>query len=133
MAFGGDITSITYNNPEVGSGVFKPKAGEGNTYDLGGMRYVDDVNSKTSDGTGIWTQNNKMGFFQVLIANDMNVNKDAEKIVALHRSTSDTLWTFTVVNGCTYRGKGRPVGDVAPDVDKATVSLKVNVEELEQV
>lgn len=133
MAYGGDIKEITFNNSEVGSGIFKPKAGEGNTYDPGGLRNVDDANAITSDGTPIRTKNMKRGFFQVLIANDMNVNKDIEKLAELAASTAPTTWTFTVINGITYRGVGEIVGDIVGDVDKATVPLKVDGAEFKQI
>lgn len=124
--YGGDIKEITFNNPEVGSGVFKPKTAEGNTYDPGGLRNVDDKNSVTADGERIVTKNMTIGFFQVLIGNDMNVRKDMEKLIALAGTLSKTTWTFTIINGISYRGEGDVVGDLTADIDKATIPLKVS-------
>jgi hypothetical protein len=133
MAFGGDIKEITFNNAEVGSGIFKPKAGEGNTYDVGGLRTADDTKAITADGELIVTQNMQAGFLQVLIANDMNVRQDLEKAASLAASQSRTTWTFTCVNGITYRGVGVVAGDLSGDIDKATVPLKVVCPEWKQV
>jgi hypothetical protein len=130
--YGGDVTDITFNNSEVGSGTLKAKSGEGNTYDPGGVRNTGEGNI-TSDGTRIQTKNMKPGFFKVLIANDMNQNKDAEKLVALAKSLAPTTWTFTIINGKTYRGVGDVMGDIQPDIDKATVSLHVEAAEFKQI
>ena len=47
---GGDISEVTYNHSVIGSGVFYPKAGEGNTFDPGGIRNSDDASG--IDGSG---------------------------------------------------------------------------------
>lgn len=133
MAYGGDITDVTFSNSEVGSGSFKAKAGEGNTYDTGGIRVADDAGSVTTDGTMIVVKNRKLGFFQILIANDMNVRKDLETMSKLAASLSPTVWTFTCINGKTYRGSGEVVGDHTGDIDKATVPLKVQGPEFKQI
>jgi hypothetical protein len=125
MAYGGDIIEVTFNNSTVGSGVFKPKAGEGNTYDTGGVRTNDDTKAVTSDGEGIWTQNMQMGFFSITVANDMSVRRDLEKAALLSAATTPTTWTFQVINGAKYRGTGMLVGDLSGDVDKATLVIKV--------
>lgn len=133
MAYGGDIKEVTFNNANIGSVSFKPKAGEGNTYDLGGVRTADDNSGITADGEAIWTQNMKMGMLQVLIANDMNVRKDLEKLADSAAALVETTVTFTVINGVTYRGKGMVVGDLIADIDKATVPVKINVPQFKQI
>lgn len=133
MAFGGDIIEVTFNNNLVGSFTFKPKAGEGNTYDLGGIRTMDDNKSITSSGEGIYTQNNQMGFLQVLVANDMNVRKDLENLAKSAAALVETTVTFTVINGVTYRGKGMVVGDLTADIDKSTVPVKIAVPKFAQI
>lgn len=125
MAYGGDIKSLTFNNDEVGSGIFKPKAGEANTLEPGGLRSNDDTSAITSDGELIVTQNMKAGYVQILIANDANVRKDLEKASQLAGSSKDTTWTVTLINGAIYKGKGIVVGDLLADLDKATLPLKV--------
>lgn len=133
MAYGGDISEVTFNNSEVGSGTFKPKAGEANTFDPGGIRTMDDNKAITSDGEPIWTQNNQMGFFQILIANDMNVRKEVEKLAQIAASATPTTWTVSMLNGAVYRGVGYMVGDITADVDKATVPLKVAAPKFKQI
>lgn len=125
MAFNGDILEITFNNPDVGQGVFFPKAGEGNTYDLGGFRNSDDANGIAGNGEIIVTKNQVRGFFEAVVANDMNGRRDAENMAKLAASTKLTSWTFTVINGSVFGVSGVPVGDIAPDVNAGTFTIKV--------
>jgi hypothetical protein len=129
--YGGDIIEVTYNNSEVGSGTFRPKAGEGNTYDVGGFR--NDASAITGGGESIITKNRKPGFFQVLLSNDMNNQKDVEKLADLAKSTQPTTWTFQVANNKIYRGTGVVDGDIVADIDKATVPLKVTGPQFKQI
>lgn len=94
---------------------------------------MDDNKSITADGQPIWTQNQQMGSFQILIANDMNTRQDIEKMAALAASGTPTTWTVTIINGTIWRGVGYIVGDIVGDVDKATVPLKVAVPQFKQI
>jgi hypothetical protein len=132
MTVGGDIKEVNYQNDEVGSGLFKPKAGETNTLNIGGYRNEDD-GAITTDGELIVKKNLKPGNFQIGIANDMNVRKDVETMKALAASTKDTTWTITHVNGKIYRGVGIITSDIETDMDKATVPLKVVAPEFKQL
>lgn len=125
MAVGGDITEITYNHPTLGSGTFFPKSSESNSYDTGGFRSKDESNGIDGSGAVIDTMNRVRGFFEATVANDMNNNQDLEKAVALASSPVPATWVFTVINGKSYTGTGKPVGDLNADVDKATFKLKV--------
>lgn len=125
MAVGGDIVEITYNHPELGSGSFLPKANEDNTYDLGGIKTNDDANMVDGAGNPIWQKNRKLGFFQVVLANDQNQREDLEKIAALSAHVVPADWTFSIINGVTYGGKGKPVGDITGNINQATTPLKV--------
>jgi hypothetical protein len=60
-----------------------------------------------------------------VIANDQNVRNDAQVIADLQASSEEADWTFEVLNGTVFGGKGKPVGDVKPDINAATVALKV--------
>lgn len=122
---GGDIEEITYNHPTLGSGVLRPKAGEDNTYDLGGIRTNDDNAMVDGAGEPIYSKNRKMGFFQCLVKNDQNTAQDLEKIVALAADPEPADWTFSVVNGAVFGGKGKPVGDLNANINQATFTLKV--------
>lgn len=125
MAVGGDIIEVTYNHPTLGSGTFFPKSSEASTYDTGGFRSKDEANAIDGSGTPIDTMNQVRGFFEVTAANDMNTSKDIEKAAALAASPVPATWTFSVINGVSYSGTGKPVGDLSGDVDKATFKLKV--------
>lgn len=133
MAKGGDIIEITFNHSVIGSGTFFPKAAEPGTYDLGGYRSKDDANSIDGSGASIDVMNRVRGFFETTIANDMNIAKDAEKIAELAASPIEATWTFTVINGITYSGDGKPVGDIIPDIDKGTLKIKVAGSKFKQV
>jgi len=125
MAVGGDIIEVSYNHPTIGSGVLFPKASEGNTYDTGGFRSKDEASAIDGSGTMIDSMNRVRGFFEVVISNDMNSNQELEKMVELATSPVVASWVFTCINGVSYRGDGKPVGDLQGDVDKATFKLKV--------
>ena len=125
MAVGGDILEITYNHPTLGSGTLFPKAGEDNTYDTGGFRSADDASAIDGAGVMIDTMNRVRGFFEVMIANDMNTNLELEKMVQLASSPVPATWVFSVINGVSYKGAGKPVGDLQGNINKATFTLKV--------
>jgi len=126
MAVGGDILEITFNHPTLGSGTFFPKSSEPSNYDTGGFRSKDEAAAIDGSGTPIDTMNQVRGYFESTVSNDMNTNLDLEKAVALAESPVPAIWTFTVINGVSYSGSGKPVGDLMGDVDKATFKLKVS-------
>lgn len=125
MAVGGDIIEVTVNHPVLGSRVFFPKANEGNTYDTGGIRTEDDADSVAGGGEMIWKKNRKAGFFEVVLANDQNTREDAAFIAQLAAEPAEGDWTFSIINGTVYGGKGIPVGDIQPNINDATFTLKV--------
>ncbi|HTH58230.1 MAG TPA: hypothetical protein VL728_19425 [Cyclobacteriaceae bacterium] len=133
MAVGGDILEITCNHPTLGSKTFSAKSGEGNTYDTGGFRTDDDANGITGNGKPIWKMNRKMGMFSATVENDMNLGKEAEFISALASDPNPADWTFSVVNGAVYKGTGKPVGDSQPNINDATVVLKVAAPQFKQI
>ena len=126
MAVGGDILEVTYNHPTLGSGTFFPKSSEASTYDTGGFRSKDEANGIDGSGTPIDTMNQVRGYFETTVSNDMNTNLDLEKAVALAAHPVPATWTFSVINGVSYSGKGKPVGDLNGDIDKAIFKLKVS-------
>lgn len=125
MAVGGDILEVTYNHPTLGSGTFFPKSSESSTYDPGGFRSKDESSGIDGSGTPIDTMNQVRGFFEVTVSNDMNTAMDLEKAAALAASPIAASWVFSCINGVSYGGSGKPVGDLNADVDKATFKLKV--------
>ena len=125
MAVGGDITEITFNHPTVGSGTLYAKAGEDNSYFIGGI--VTDSNEDMIDGGGepIWQMNRKRGYFEVVVSNDQNVRQDFEKMVAISESPLPAEFTFSIINGTTYGGTGKPVGLSEANINQATFTLRV--------
>jgi hypothetical protein len=128
MAQGGDVLELRVNHPTLGSRIFFPKAGEDNSYDLGGFRNEDDASAVTSSGEMINKKNRVRGSFEVVLANDQSVREDADFCVELAESTELADWSFSIVNGSVYGGKGVIVGDIQPNINAATFSLKVAFE-----
>ena len=125
MAAHGDITEVTYNHPTIGSGVFYPKANEGNKFDPGGIRNNDDASSIAGDGQLIVQKNRVVGFFEVLVENDGRNKGSALDLVKLTADPVAADWTFSLINGQVYSCNGIHVGDIQPDVNAGTFSLKV--------
>jgi len=126
MPTGGDITEITYNHPTVGSGVLYPKAGEDNTFDLGGYNSTDDQQMVDGGGRMIDQMNRKRWKVGVLISNDMNSKTELEKIEAMNASPLPADWTFSHINGTVYVGTGKPVGDKELNVNQSTFALTLS-------
>ncbi len=126
MAVGGDVVEITYNHPTIGSGVFYPKAAEDNTFDTGGFRSADDANMIDGAGNIIDQMNRTRWSFEGTISWDMNVKEEVEQLVALASSPIQADWTFTHINGVVYAGKGKPVGDLKGDGNKAVTKIKIS-------
>jgi hypothetical protein len=126
MAVGGDIIEITWNHPTLGTGVLYPKAAEDTTFDLGGLRSADDANMIAGNGEMIDQMNRVRWSFEGTIANDMNTRNDAEKMVALAGSPVLADWTLTHINGTVWGGTGKPVGDIQPNGNAATFTLKIS-------
>lgn len=125
MAVHGDIREITVNHPTLGSKSFFPKANEGNTYDQGGFRNSDDNSNIASNSELIITKNQVSGMLEALIENDMNIREDADFINQLAASPTQGTWTFQIVNGVVFQGRGVPVGEVQPDINAGTFTLKI--------
>jgi hypothetical protein len=133
MAVGGDITEITYNHPNLGTGVFSPKSNEDNTYFVGGVTSESDANMITGNGTMIRKMTRSRGFFVALCANDQNLNQDLEKAIALSGHPVPADWTITNTNGTVYGCSGFPVGDFEGNLNQATFSLRVETGQLKKI
>ena len=127
MAVGGDIIEITWTNSSVSpsNGVIYPKAGEDNTYSTGGFRSQDDNNMIAGGGEMIDVINQERWYASVTVANDMNSRKDLETLVKLASSPVQTTFVISVINGINYTGKGKPVGALEGNINKATFTLKI--------
>ena len=124
-AVGGDITEITYNHPTIGQGTLFPKANEGNTLDPGGIRTSDDASMIDGTGQPIWHLYRVRGSLEILCANDMNTRNDIEVVRQLQESSLPADWTFTMINETVWGCSGKPVGDIAADVNASTFTLKI--------
>ena len=102
MAVGGDILEISFNHPTIGSGLLRPKAGEDNTYDVGGIRTGDDANMIDGGGTPILQKNRVRGFFEVVVSNDMNEQEDLDKMALIAADSVEAEWTFTIIIRLSY-------------------------------
>lgn len=124
-AIGGDILEITYNHPKHGSGTIFPKAAEDSTINLGGLRSADDANMVTGNGEMIDQMNNTRWSVETVVAWDMNVRAELEKLNDLAGDPVPASWTFTHVSGVIYGGSGKPVGELGGNGNQATFQLKV--------
>jgi len=130
MAFtGGDITEITYNHPELGSGTLFTKANEDGTIDLGGYRSNDDANMVTGNGQFIDQLNRVRGRFESPpIAWDMVSADELKQLTDMTESPVLADWTITSITGTVWAGRGKPVGDIQGNTNQATNSLTIAFE-----
>lgn len=122
---GGDILEVRYTHPSLGDGVFYPKSNEGNTLDPGGFRSADDANMISGDGQMIDTINRVRASFEIVLANDMNGRNDAVVATQLAASSELTDFTVSMINGTVWGITGKPVGDIQPDTNAATFTIKI--------
>lgn len=126
MAYtGSGVLEVTYNNPEIGSGTFFCKEGEGYTIDLGGTRSSDDTSMVTGAGTRINQLSIVCSKFELPpIAWDKTVKDELLKLKKLAGSMVGTIWTVTCIDGAVYQMiNGYPVGDIAGDGYAGTIPL----------
>lgn len=125
MALQGDIRELKVSHPTLGSRIFKVKSNESNTFDQGGFRAVDDVNMITTDGEIIHQLNNQRGSLEVIIENDTAVRNDSGFLGQLAGDAQDGVWQFTHFNNSVYSATGRPVGDIQPDLNTGSLTIKL--------
>lgn len=122
---GGDIIELRYSHPTLGDGIFEPKANEGNILDIGGIRATDDAAMITANGTVIDQLTRVRGSLECLCVNDMNLRNDINVARLLATDPVPAVWTATVINDAVWKFTGRPVGDIAADVNASTFTIKV--------
>ena len=132
-ATGGDITEITFNHPTLGAGSFFPKANEGNTLDLGGIRNNDDTNMISGDGELINQKNRVRGFAEIVVANDLNTREDLLVASNLAADPVGADYTVSLINGTVYKCSGTIVGDISADINAATFTLKIATARFEKI
>ena len=122
---GGDILEISYNNDDVGSGVLFCKSAEDSNFQPGGIISTDDENMVATNGEMIDQMQRVRWNFETTLAWDMNVARTLETILALQRSTKQTAFTISHINGVVYEGFGKPVGVHVGNGNQATIPLKL--------
>jgi hypothetical protein len=125
MATGGDIVSVTYNHPTIGSGTIHPKANEDSTFDLGGFRSDDSDDMIDGSGAMIDKINRKRWAFEFTASWDNNNRQELEVVNLLAASPVPATWTISHISGAVYKGAGKPVGDLKGNGNQATFPLKV--------
>jgi len=125
---GGDIKSISYNHPTLGSGTLFPKAGEDGTLDRGGFTSADDDAMVTGAGQMIDVITAKRGSFEVVCAWDTTDKQELKRINEMAGTPVLADWTITHISGAVWGGKGKPVGDVKGSTNAATFTLKLAFE-----
>lgn len=125
MAVSGDIKEITFNHPTLGSGTFKPIAGEDATFDVGGRRTLDE-DVITSDGEKINKITMMPWKYESPVRWAASTGLDLEKLVALSGNPEDADWTFELMDETIYGGKGRPVGDFVGSSKDGTIPIKLS-------
>jgi hypothetical protein len=126
MTLGGDFIEVRVSHPTLGDHTFYPKSNEGNTFDPGGVRAVDDANMITGNGAETIDQLNRVrSSFEIVCANDMNEREDAQFAASLGGDPVPGQWTVSHISGVTYGLTGRPVGDIQVDTNAGTFTLKV--------
>lgn len=125
MATGGDILEITFNHPTIGSGTIYAKSAEDSSFDPGGFRSSDDANSIDGGGNMIDSINRTRWSLETVVAWDMNIAGELDKLIELAGSPVLADFTISHINGTTWGGTGKPVGDLKGNGNKATFPLKL--------
>jgi hypothetical protein len=121
---GGIIEEIVCKHPDLGSFTFEAISNVDSEYCEGGVMSEDDDNLITASGTPIDKMNRQRGYFQVAVAAAMG-DGTVKDLQTLQASTKPGTWTFTSINGNTYRIKGKPVGKLSGNGATSQVTLKV--------
>lgn len=122
--FGSSVKEISVENDDIGQIFIFPVDGEENTLNLGGYRN-DDTVQLDGAGRAIFSKKQVTGMFEGPIINDMATSREYNAMVACAASTSDTTFTFTLVNGEVFSGIGGIVGDLDMNTYKSSFQLTV--------
>ena len=127
MAYtGGDIIEVTYSHPTVGSGILQIKSNEDTTVKKGGFMTDDDASGITGGGEAIYKMSRTRWEAELgPVAWDMTDRDELTKLQEMASSPLEADWTFGVVNGAVWSGKGKPVGDIAGNTNAATIAVKL--------
>ncbi len=120
----GDTLEIVCQHT-LGEFRFSPKSNESSTIDKGGLRANDDANQVTSDGQMMSQMNRVRWMWECPIAVDTISDNEMTNLERLASHPDLGTWTFSLISGTIYKGKGRPVGDLKSDSNEGTMTLKV--------
>lgn len=120
----GDVDEIVCQHT-LGEFRFNPKSNESATIDKGGIRANDDANQLTSNGQMMSQMNRVRWGVECPVAVDMINDVELENVSKLAAHPDLGTWTFSMINGAVYKGKGRPVGDIQTDSNAGTMTLKI--------
>lgn len=120
----GDVDEIVCQHT-LGEFRFNPKSNESFTIDKGGIRTNDDANQVTSNGQNMRQMNRVRWSIEGPVAVDTVNDIELENITKLSSHPDDGVWTFSMVNGAIYKGKGSPVGDIQADSNAGTMTIKI--------
>lgn len=120
----GDVDEIVCQHT-LGEFRFNPKSNESATIDKGGIRANDDANQLTSNGQMMSQMNRVRWGVECPVAVDMINDVELENVSKLAAHPDLGTWTFSMINGAVYKGKGRPVGDIQMDSNAGTMTLKI--------
>lgn len=122
----GDTDEIVCQHT-LGEFRFAPKANESFTIDFGGVRVNDDANQVTANGQNMKQMNRAKWSFEGPVAVDIiSTPNTLDNLSALAGHPDDGTWTFSLLAGVVFRGKGCPVGDIQGDSNAGTVTLKAS-------
>jgi hypothetical protein len=120
----GDTDEIVCQH-SLGEFRFSPKANESSTIDKGGVRANDDASQVTSNGQMMSQLNRVLWSWECPIAVDTISDNEMTNLAKLAAHPELGIWTFSLLSGTIYKGKGRPVGDLQADSNAGTMTLKV--------
>lgn len=120
----GDVQEIVCQHT-LGEFRFSPKSNESFTFDKGGFRANDDANQITADGQMMSQLNRVRWSVEGPIGVDTISDNELDNLAKLSKHPDLGVWTFALISGTIYKGKGRPVGDQQLDSNAGTMTLKV--------
>ena len=125
-AIGGDILEITWNHKTKGSGRLYPKAGEDNTFNVGGFTGSDDMQMVDGSGSSIRQLTGGRWKVGATVSWDMNEADELAEMQELSGDPQEAEWTVTLSNGTVWAGTGAPVGDLEGNVSQGTFAIVIS-------
>ena len=124
---GGQLLTIKYNHPTLGTGLFACKSSEDSTINLGGIRTDSAVTDIAGDGQAVRKMNLNRWMLDTTIAFDSTAKAQSAlaQLAALAADPNEAIWTATHISGSVYSGSGFPVDVLDGNLGTATIKLKL--------